>query len=328
MNHFPKYLKLSVLVFSFFLVVTRTMVFAADDFPIRQVKVVVPFAPGGSNDVVMRLLAPALSEQIGQPVIIENRPGGGATIGMNQVAKANPDGYVLGVANTSFAANPALMSKIPFNTEKDFSSVTLIAKVPLVIVVHPSFPVRSIKELIAYAKANPKSINYGSAGNASTPHLAAELFNHISGTQMIHIPYKSGGESIAALLGGVTTLQFAAVPSAFQQIQAGRLIPLAVTTLKRDPSLPNVPTVSESGLQDFEVADWIGIVAPVGTPSATINLLKNAFVKVLGTPQAKESLLRAGAHPIGSSPEELNTFIGLELLKWQKLITAATIKID
>ena len=303
-------------------------VWANEIFPARSVKIIVPFAPGGSNDVVMRLLAPALSQQLGQSVIIENKPGGGATIGMNLVAKANPDGYTLGVTNTAFGANPYVMSKMPFDSKRDFSPITLLGKVPLVVVVHPKFPVRSIQELVAYAKEKPMTINYGSAGNASTPHLAGELFGHVTGTKMMHIPFKSGGESIAALLGGVTQLQFAAVPSAVQQVQTGRLIPLAVTTTKRDPSLPDVPTLAEAGLAGLEIADWIGIVAPAGTPAAVLQQLNQAFVQVLKTPQIRESLSKAGAQVIASSPQELTEHTNQEFDRWQALVKSANIKLD
>ncbi len=301
---------------------------ANDIFPARPIRIIVPFAPGGSNDVVMRLIAPALSQQLGQSVLIENKPGGGATIGMNLVAKANPDGYTLGVTNTAFGANPYVMSKMPFDSKRDFSSVTLVGKVPLVVVVHPKFSVRSIQELIAYAKEKPLTINYGSAGNASTPHLAGELFGHVTGTKMMHIPFKSGGESIAALLGGVTQLQFAAVPSAVQQVQTGRLIPLAVTTIKRDPSLPDVPTLAEAGLAGLEIADWIGIVAPAGTPAPVIQQLNQAFVQVLKTPQIRESLSKAGAQVIAGTPQELTEHTNQEFERWQALVKSANIKLD
>ena len=300
----------------------------AYDYPIKPIKIIVPFAPGGSNDVVMRLLAPTLTEELGQSVIVENRPGGGATIGMDLVAKSKPDGYTLGVANTSFGANPFVMSKMPFDTLKDFLPVSLVGKVPLVVVVNPSFPVRSIKELIEYAKKNPETINYGSAGNASAPHLAGALFEYSTNTKMTHIPYKSGGEATAALLGNITQLQFAAVPSAIQQIKSNRLIPLAVTTIDRDESLPDVPTMDQSGLKDYDMADWIGIVVPAGTPEPIIKKLNDAFVKALSKNENRISLSKAGARPIGSSPDELKNLIQKELSTWQKVVKAANIKIN
>ncbi|MEY3379521.1 MAG: hypothetical protein RL468_119 [Pseudomonadota bacterium] len=300
----------------------------AEDYPIKPIKIIVPFAPGGSNDVVMRLLAPSLSEELGQSVIVENRPGGGATIGMDLVAKSKPDGYTLGVANTSFGANPFVMSKMPFDTQKDFLPVSLVGKVPLVVVVNPSFPIRNIKELLEYAKKNPEAINYGSAGNASAPHLAGALFEYITSTKMTHIPFKSGGEATAALLGNITQLQFAAVPSAIQQIRSNRLIPLAVTTIDRDESLPDVPTMDQSGFKEYDMADWIGIMVPAGTPEAVIKKLNGAFVKALAKNQNRISLTKAGARPIGSSPEELKNFIQKELSTWQKVVKAANIKIN
>ena len=323
MRKFP-----SIRLFLIFLSLLFIGAAQAEDYPIKPIKIIVPFAPGGSNDVVMRLLAPSLSEELGQTVIVENRPGGGATIGMDLVAKSKPDGYTLGVANTSFGANPFVMSKMPFDTQKDFLPVSLVGKVPLVVVVNPSFPVRSIKELLEYAKKNPEAINYGSAGNASAPHLAGALFEYITNTKMTHIPYKSGGEATAALLGNITQLQFAAVPSAIQQIRSNRLIPLAVTTIDRDESLPDVPTMDQSGFKDYDMADWIGIMVPAGTPEPVIKKLNGAFVNALSKSQNRISLTKAGARPIGSSPEELKNFIQKELSTWQKVVKAANIKIN
>ncbi len=300
----------------------------AQEFPTKPIRIIVPFAPGGSNDVVMRQLAPLLTEELGQTVIVENRPGGGATIGMDLVAKSKPDGYTLGVANTSFGANPFVMSKMPFDTMKDFSPVCLVGKVPLVVVINPTVPVKNIKELIDYAKKNPDLINYGSAGNASAPHLAGALFEYMTGVKMTHIPYKSGGEATAALLGNVTQLQFAAVPSAIQQIRSNRLNPLAVTTLDRDESLPDVPTIDQSGVKDFDMADWIGIVVPIGTPEPVIKRLNDAFIKVLNKPETRMNLSKAGARTIGGSAEELKNFINKELNTWQKVVKAANIKIN
>ena len=300
----------------------------AQEFPNKTIRIIVPFAPGGSNDVVMRLLAPSLSEELGQAVVVENRPGGGATIGMDVVAKSKPDGYTLGVANTSFGANPFVMGKMPFDTLKDFTPVCLVGKVPLVVVVNPALPVKNIKELIDFAKKNPDAINYGSAGNASAPHLAGALFEYVTGAKMTHIPYKSGGEATAALLGNVTQLQFAAVPSAIQQIRSNRLIPLAVTTLDRDESLPEVPTVDQSGVKDCDMADWIGIVVPNGTPDPIVKRLNEAFTKALLKPENRANLSKAGTRPIGGSPEDLKAFINKELNTWQKVVKAANIKIN
>ncbi|GAA4324308.1 tripartite tricarboxylate transporter substrate binding protein [Pigmentiphaga soli] len=300
----------------------------AQDYPTHALRIIVPFAPGGSNDVVMRLLAPRLAEQLGQPVVIENRPGGGSTIGMDVVAKSPPDGYTLGVANISFGSNPFVMAKMPFDARKDFVPVGLVALVPLVVVVNPSVPARSVSELIDYAKAHPDAINYGSAGNASGPHLATALFNYQTGTKMTHISYKSGGEAVASLLGGVTTVLFATIASSVQQIKSGRIIPLAVTTLQRDPSLPDVPTVSEAGVPGFSVSDWVGIVAPAGTPGAIVTKVNEALARTLAKPEVRASLAKVGTQPVGGTPAELDDFINKELATWSKVVKAAGIHID
>jgi tripartite-type tricarboxylate transporter receptor subunit TctC len=217
---------------------------------------------------------------------------------------------------------------MPYDVVKDFSPVGMVAYSPHAFGVHPSVPVNNVKELIDYAKKNPEMINYGSAGNASAPHLAGALFEYMTGVKMTHIPYKSGGEATAALLGNITQLQFAAVPSAIQQIRVGRLIPIAITTLDRDESLPEVSTVDQSGVKDFDMADWIGIVAPAGTPEPVVKRLNEAFVKALSKPENKAALSKAGARPIGSSVEELKSLINKELNTWQKVVKAANIKIN
>jgi tripartite-type tricarboxylate transporter receptor subunit TctC len=301
---------------------------AASNYPNHPIKVIVPFAPGGSNDVVMRLISPGLSQQLGQTVIIENRPGGGSIIGMDYVSRAAPDGYTLGVANISFGSNPFVMAKMPFDARKDFVPISLVALVPLVVVVNPKLPVRSIKELIAYAKEKPGSIDFGTAGNASGPHLGTALFNYMTGTKMTHIPYKSGGEAVASLMSGITMLEFATIASSVQQVKAGRLIPLAVSTRNRDPSLPDVPTVAQAGVPGFEVSDWVGIVAPAGTPKAVVDRVNDAIVKTLAQPQVRDALGRVGTQPVGSTPAELSAFIDKELSTWQKVVKAANIHID
>lgn len=299
---------------------------AAQTYPSKPIRVVVPFAPGGSNDVVMRILAPRLSEELGQTVIVDNRPGAGSTIGLDIVAKSAPDGYTLGLASLSFGANPFVIAKMPFDTEKDFAPVSQLALVPLVLVVHPSLPARSVKELITMAKDKPATINYGSAGNASVNHLATELFTYMTGAKMMHIPYKGGGPAVSALLGGEISVLMATVPSSVHQIKTGRLIPLAVTTAQRDPSLPDVPTIAEAGVPGYELYDWIGVLAPAGTPSAVINRLNQAFVKTLALAAVKESIAKVGAHPVGGTPEELNAFIKKELSTWAKVVKAADIR--
>jgi tripartite-type tricarboxylate transporter receptor subunit TctC len=300
----------------------------AQTYPARAVRVVVPFAPGGATDVVFRILAPYMFEGSGHSVVIDNRPGGGATIGMDLVAKSKPDGYTLGVANVSFGVNPFLMSKLPYDTQKDLTPVSLVVQVPLVLVVHPSVPVRSVKALIAFAKAQPGSLTYGSAGNASASHLSMELFNHLTGNKMVHVPFKGGGPARVSLVSGETALQFATIPALLPHFREGRLIALGVSTLQRDPTVPDLPTLSEAGVAGFEVTEWQGVVAPSGTPSAIVDRLHHEIVKVLERRDVKERLAANGARPLGSTPAEFDAFIKREMATWSKVIRSTGIRIE
>jgi tripartite-type tricarboxylate transporter receptor subunit TctC len=301
---------------------------SAQSYPARTVRVIVPFAPGGATDVVFRILAPRTFEGSGQTVMIDNRPGGAATIGMDLVAKSKPDGYTLGVANVSFGVNPFLMRRMPYDTEKDLLPVSLVVQVPLVLVVHPSVPVRTVKALIAFAKARPGGLTYGSAGNASASHLSMELFNHLTGNKMVHVPFKGGGPARVSLISGETAIQFATIPAMMPHFREGRLVPLGVSTLKRDPTLPELPTLAESGVADFEVAEWQGVVVPAGTPGAIVGRLHQEIVKVLEHPEVKERLAANGARPVGSTPAEFEAFIRREMSTWSKVIRSAGIRIE
>lgn len=301
---------------------------SAQSYPTKALRVVIPFAVGGSTDVVFRILAPRLSEALGQQVVVDNRPGGAATIGMDMVAKSPADGYTMGVANLSFGANPFILSKMPFDTEKDLVPVSLVTLVPMVLSVHPSIPARSVKELIAIAKAKPGSLNYGSAGNASANHLATELFTYMTGAKMTHVPYKGGGPAVVSIVGGETAILFATIPSALPHFRSGRLIGLGVSTLKRDPTLPNIPTIAEAGVPGYEVYEWQGVVVPTGTPSAVIGKLHQEIVRILAIPEVKERVEGVGAHVVGSTPEELAAFIKKELATWSKVVKQAGIHID
>ena len=215
---------------------------AAQGYPTKPIRIIVPYAPGGSTDVVFRILAPRLTEILGQPVVVENRPGGSSSIGLDIAAKSPPDGHTLGIPNITFGANPSLMKKMPFDTEKDFVPVSLVSIVTLVVAFHPSVPARSVKALIALAKARPGSLNYGSAGNASANHLATERFSYAAGIKMVHIPYKGGGPAVISIVGGETAILFATIPSSIQHFQSGKLVALAVSSLKRNVALPDVPS--------------------------------------------------------------------------------------
>ncbi|MEO7725713.1 MAG: tripartite tricarboxylate transporter substrate binding protein [Burkholderiales bacterium] len=300
----------------------------AQSFPTRPMRVIVPYAPGGSTDVVMRIIAPRMSDILGQQVVVENRPGGSSTIGLDIAAKSPPDGYTMGVANLTFGANPSLFKKMPFDSEKDLAPVSLVSIVTLVLTVHPSVPARSVKELIALAKSKPGSLNYGSAGNVSANHLATERFNHMTGTKMVHIPYKGGGPAVISIVSGETAILMATIPSSIQHFQSGRLIPLGVTTLKRNAALPDVPSINEAGVPGYESIEWNGVMVPAGTPPAVIARLNQAIVKSLAIPEVKERILGLGADPVGSTPEEFATFIKKEMATWSKVIKEVGITIE
>jgi tripartite-type tricarboxylate transporter receptor subunit TctC len=301
---------------------------AAQQFPARPVRVIVPFAPGGSTDVVFRVIAPRVTELLGQPLLIDNRPGGGATIGMDLVAKAPADGYTLGVANISFGANPSLLARLPYDTARDFAPVSMVSIVTMVLAVHPSVPARSVKDLLALAKKNPDGLTYGSAGNGSATHLAYARFNHASGAKILHVPYKGGGPAVVSAVSGETMTLFATIPSAIQHFQAGRLVPLGVSSPKRNSALPQIPTVAESGVPGYEAIEWQGVVAPAGTPAPVVQRLSQAFAKAITAPEMKDRLTAIGADAAGGTPEELAAFIKSELANWAKVIRESGIKLE
>ncbi len=297
-------------------------------YPAKPVRVIIPFAPGGSTDVVFRILAPRITESLGQPLLVDNRPGGGATIGMDLVAKSAPDGYTLGVANISFGANPSLLAKLPYDTAKDFAPVSLVSIVTMVLTVHPSVPARSVKQLLALAKAKPDGLNYSSAGNGSANHLAFERFKVASGTKILHVPYKGGGPAVVAIVSGETTTIFATIPSAIQHFKTGRLVPLGVSSAKRNAALPEVLTVAEAGVPGYEAIEWQGVVAPASTPAPIIGRLSQVFTKAVTLPEMKERLTAIGADAAGGTPDELAAFIRAELAGWAKVIKESGIRID
>ena len=300
----------------------------AQNYPTKPIRIIVPYAPGGSTDVVMRILAPRMMESLGQQVVVENRPGGSSTIGLDAAAKSAPDGYTLGVPNLTFGANPSLIKKMPFDTEKDLVPVSLVSIVTLVLTVHPSIPARSVKELIALAKSKPGSLNYGSAGNASANHLATERFNYMTGTKMVHIPFKGGGPAVISIVSGETAILMATIPSSIQHFETRRLIPLGVTSLQRNSALPNIPSINEAGVPGYEAIEWNGIVVPAGTPPAIIARLNQAIVKSLSIPEVKERIVSLGADPVGSSPEEFGAFIKKEIATWTKVIKEVGITVE
>jgi len=300
----------------------------AQTYPMKPIRIIVPYSPGGSTDVVLRILAPRLAEDLGQQVLVENRPGAASTIGLDYVAKSPPDGYTVGIANIAYGANPTLYKKMPFDAEKDLVPVSLVSIVTMVLSVHPSVPARSVKQLIALAKAKPGTLTYGSAGNGSANHLATARFAHMTGINMVHVPYKGGGPAVVALVSGETAMLFATIPSAIQHFKTGRLIPLGVSRAKRDSSVPDIPTVAEAGVPGYDAVEWNGAMVPAGTPPAVIRRLHQAFVKAVAIPGVRERITGIGAELVGNSPDEFGTFLKRELATWSKVVKEVGMRID
>jgi len=301
---------------------------AAQSFPARTIRIIVPYAPGGSTDVVFRILAPRLAEDLGQQVVVDNRPGGSSTIGLDLAAKSPPDGHTWRANNITYGANPSLIRKMPFDSEKDLLPVSQVTVVNLVVALHPSVPARSIKELIALAKAHPGQLNFSSAGNASANHLATAKFMNRTGTSMTHVPYKGGGPAVVSLVQGETSLLFATIPSSIDHIKSGRLRAIGVSRLQRSSALPDVPTIAESGVPGFEAIEWNGIMVPAGTPPAVIRRAHQALTKALALPAVKERIVAVGAEVVSSSPEEFAAFLKGEYASWAKVIKEVGITVE
>ena len=301
---------------------------AAQAFPSRPVRLVVPYPPGGANDIVARLIAPAMSENLGQNVIVDNRGGGATIIGSEIVAKAPPDGHTLLMVAAGHAANPSLYPKLPYDTARDFAAVALVGDGAYVLVVHPQLGVSTVAELVSVAKAKPGEINYASSSTGNLTHLAAELFCSMAGVRMLHVPYKGGNPAMTDLLGGRVSLFFSTVAVARPHIQAGRIRALGVTTAKRTSALPAVPTIAEAGLPGYEASGWYGLVVPAKTPRAAIVRLHDA-VRVATKPQeTRDKLLASGVEAAEGSPEDFNRRILTDIAKWEKVVKPLGIRID
>jgi tripartite-type tricarboxylate transporter receptor subunit TctC len=299
---------------------------AAEAYPARPVRIIVPQSPGGSTDFAARIVAQRLADSLGQNIVIENRPGAGSLNGTETVARATPDGYTLLAVAASFTINPSLHQKLPFDPVRDFAPITRIAALPHILVVHPSVPVGSVKELIALARAKPGYLNYASSGVATSTHLAAELFLHMTGTKMVQVPYKGGAPGMVALVGGEVHLYFATISTALPHVKAGRLRALAVTTPRRSTAAPEYPTVAEAGVPGYEHASWVGMFAPARTPPPVVTKLNDHTVKVVNVPEVKSMLLRDGLETVGDSPQEFAALVKSEIAKWIKVVKAAGIK--
>ena len=301
----------------------------AQTYPTKPVRMIVGFPPGGGTDVVARVIAQKLTEWWGQAVTVENRAGATGTIGADAVAKAAPDGYTLLMGHVnSHGIAPNLFPKMPYDALKDFVAVAYVGYVPNVLAVHPSVPAKSVKELVALAKAQPGKLNFASSGNGSTQHLAGELFKQLTGTSIVHVPYKGSGDAIKDLLAGVVSMNFDTMPPVLPHIQAGKLRPLAVTTAKRSSALPQVPTLAESGLAGFDIGTWFGVLAPVATPKAVTARLAEEMRKIIRSPEFGKRMAEIGAEPIGNSAEQMAAQIKSETEKFARLVKAAKVTIE
>ena len=301
---------------------------AAQKYPEKTVRIVTPFAPGGGTDIFARLLAQRLSETTGQQFIVENRPGAGSTLGTEHVARAPADGYTLLMTSASFSYSPGLYPKLRYDPINDFVRVSQVVRVPHVIVVIPSFPARNLQEFVKIARARPGEVLYASAGAGSAMHLAGALFAMVTKTELTHVPYKGGGATTAAVMGGEATTAFNTLETVLSLIRAKRLRPLAVSTRERAAALPDVPTAIESGFKDYEAVGWFGLMAPAGTPPAIVERLSAEVASAMKTQSIRERTLDQGATPVGSKPAEFERFVRDEVAKWTRIIREAGIRLE
>ena len=302
---------------------------AAQSFPSKPIKIIVPYSPGGTTDLVARLVAQKLSERFGQPVVVDNKPGANGMIGADAVAKAAPDGYTLGIASPgTHAANASLYKAMPYDTIKDFTPVTLAVSAPMLLIVHPSLGVGSVKELIAAAKAKPGTISYASGGSGSSQHLAMELLKNMAGIDMTHVPYKGSSASYPDLLGGTVKAEMDVLPTALPPVKSGRLKVLATGSAKRLAILPDVPTVAEAGIPGYESSSWYGFVAPANLPPDVLQKLNGEIVRALQQPDVSEKLVNAGVIVVAGTPQEFAAHIRSEMDKAARIVKAANIQPD
>jgi tripartite-type tricarboxylate transporter receptor subunit TctC len=328
-RHLAQHLgRLTVLAFGLALMLTAP---AQAAYPERPITMIVPFSAGGATDILARIVGQKLSERLGKQIVVDNRPGAGGNTGSAMVAKAEPDGYtlVMGTIGTH-AINSSIYKRMPYDPVQDFTPVTIVAAVPNVLVAHPTAPFRTVEELIAYAKANPGKLNFASSGNGSSIHLSGELFKAMTGTDIVHVPYKGSGPAVIDMISGQVPgmIMFDNLPSSLPQIKAGKLMPLGVTSAKRSAILPDVPTIAESGLPGYEATPWFGVLAPAGTPKEIVDRLHSEIVAILALPEVKEQLLAQGAEPVGDTPEHFAEVIRADLTKWAALIEKAGISLD
>jgi tripartite-type tricarboxylate transporter receptor subunit TctC len=306
----------------------RALAQAADDYPSKPLRWVVPFPPGGGADVVARLLAVRLSERLKQPVVVENKAGAQGNIGAEFVARSAPDGHTIVFAYAgTHAINPSLYKSMPFK-ESDFAPIVQLCDVPQLLVVHPSVPAKSVAELIALAKREPKRLSYSSAGSGSVIHLAVEMFKMMTGTEILHVPYKGGAPSVTAVVAGEVSLTIGEPAGIIPQVRAGALRALAVSSAKRSVALPDLPTIAEAGVPGYEVSSWNGVLAPANTPARIVDRLNAEFNAILSEPQMRATLIERSYEPVGGTPQAFTQYIGSESAKWAKVVAAAGMKVE
>jgi len=293
----------------------------AQNFPTKPITIIVPFSAGGTTDILARIVGQGLTTELGQSVVVDNKPGAGGNIGGSLAAKAAADGYTLFMGTVgTHAINQSLYKKMPFDPVKDFAPLSRVATVPNLLVAHPSQPFKTVKEMIAYAKANPGKITFGSPGSGASPHVSGELFKSMTGTDLLHIPYKGSAPAMTDLLGGQTSVMFDNMPSAIQHVRSGKLRPIAVTTAKRSPELPDVPTIAEAGVPGYEATSWFGMFAPAGTPKPVLDKLHAALIKVLNQADVKKKIAEQGGDVVAETPAQFAAFIQAESVKWGKVV--------
>ena len=302
---------------------------SAQEYPVKPIRMIVPFAAGGASDVTARIISPKLSELIGQAVVVENRAGANGIVGTELTAKSPADGYtVLMATNGTHAVNISLYPKLSYDPVRDFAPVTEVVSLTNILVVHPSLPVKSVKELIALARSKPGALTFGSGGNGGTPHLSGELFKSMAKIDLTHVPYKGGGLSTTALLSGEVTMTFNTMLTSINLVKSGRLRPLGVTGTRRSPLMPQLPTIAEAGIPGYESSTWYGLVAPAGTPKESIAKLHGAVVRTLGLPEVRTQLVSQGADPVGNTPAEFAAVIRADTAKWAQVIKASGARPD
>ena len=299
---------------------------AQKDYPSRPIRMLVGVVPGGATDILARIFGPKLAESWQQQVVIDNRPGANQIVAADLTSKAAPDGYTLQMIPAGFAINPAMHPKLPYDPIRDFTAISMVAMVPNVLVVHPSIPVKTVNEFVAYARARPGQFSYGSSGVGSPSHLCGELLSSLAGLQMTHVPYKGQGQAMIDLLGGHLKLAFPSIPASITFIKGGKLIVLGIATHRRSSALPDVPTINESGVKGYDVGAWYGVIGPAKMAKPLLAKINGELNRILKTPEVSQAMSQQGADPLGSTPEEFSQAIATDIPKWKKLVADAGIK--